>query len=65
LRRQRRAQRRLLLLQTEVDSQLLLCKELEQRELQLLHRQQEMAASQAWHQQRLQESQQVRSLLGL
>ena len=41
-----REQRRLELMLRQQDSQLLLLKELEERQLQLLHRQQEMAESQ-------------------
>lgn len=48
-RREARALQRLLLLQTSLDSQHLLVKELRQREQLLLHRQQEMAESLSYH----------------
>lgn len=47
-RRVRRAQRRLSLVQMEQDSLLLRLKELEQRRLSLLHRQEEMEASRSF-----------------
>jgi hypothetical protein len=47
--RQARAARRALLLQLELESQLLRCKELDQRHQQLLHRQQETLESEAFH----------------
>lgn len=48
LRAEKRAQARLLLLQLEMDHQLLRQKELEQRRLQLLHRQAEMAEARSF-----------------
>lgn len=48
-RRQVRAAKRALLLQLELESQLLRCKELEQRHQTLLHRQQETVESEAFH----------------
>ena len=47
-RKQKRAQKRLLLLQLETDHQLLLVKELSQRQQQLEHRQQELQESRAY-----------------
>jgi hypothetical protein len=47
--RQARAARRALLLQLELESQLLRCKELDQRHQLLLHRQQETLESEAFH----------------
>ena len=47
--RQARAAQRALLLQLELESQLLRCKELEQRNQLLLHRQQETRESEAFH----------------
>jgi hypothetical protein len=47
--RQARAAQRALLLQLELESQLLRCKELEQRRQVLLHRQQETLESEAFH----------------
>jgi hypothetical protein len=47
--RQEKAARRALLLQLELESQLLRCKELEQRHQQLLHRQQETLESEQFH----------------
>jgi hypothetical protein len=47
--RQARAAQRALLLQLELESQLLRCKELDQRHQLLLHRQQETAESEAFH----------------
>jgi hypothetical protein len=47
--RQARAARRALLLQLELESQLLRCKELEQEHQALLHRQQETLESEAFH----------------
>lgn len=52
-RKTRRAQRRLLLLQLQTDSQLLLVKELLQQQAQLRHRQLEMQESRLWHQEHL------------
>jgi hypothetical protein len=49
--RQQRAARRALLLQLELESQLLRCKELEQQHQALLHRQQETLESEAFHSQ--------------
>ena len=49
VKRQQRAARRALLLQLELESQLLRCKELEQRHQQLLHRQQETRESEEFH----------------
>jgi hypothetical protein len=46
---QARAARRALLLQLELESQLLRCKELEQRHQLLLHRQRETLESEAFH----------------
>lgn len=53
IRRQRLAQRRLLLLQQAVDSQLLYLKELSQRQLQRQHRLQEMQESREYREQQL------------
>jgi hypothetical protein len=47
--RQARAAQRVLLLQLELESQLLRCKELDQLEQQLQHRQQETVESEAFH----------------
>ena len=47
--RQQKAVQRALLLQLELESQLLRCKELEQEHQLLLHRQQETAESEAFH----------------
>jgi hypothetical protein len=49
--RQERAARRALLLQLELESQLLRCKELEQQHQLLLHRRQETLESEAFHSQ--------------
>jgi predicted RNA-binding protein YlxR (DUF448 family) len=47
--RQERAAKRALLLQLELESQLLRCKELDQQHQQLLHRQQETRESEEFH----------------
>jgi hypothetical protein len=47
--RQARAAQRALLLQLELESQLLRCKELEQQHQLLLHRQRETSESEAFH----------------
>jgi hypothetical protein len=47
--RQEKAARRALLLQLELESQLLRCKELEQQHQLLLHRRQETQESEAFH----------------
>jgi hypothetical protein len=47
--RQERAAQRALLLQLELESQLLRCKELEQQHQLLLHRQQETSESEEFH----------------
>mgnify|MGYP003592756375 CR=1 FL=1 len=47
--RQARAAKRVLLLQLELESQLLRCKELDQRELGLLHRQVETREAEEFH----------------
>lgn len=47
--RQARAAQRVLLLQLELESQLLRCKELDQQHQLLLHRQQETLESEAFH----------------
>jgi hypothetical protein len=47
--RQKRAAQRALLLQLELESQLLRCKELDQEHQLLLHRQQETQESEAFH----------------
>ena len=49
VKRQARAAKRALLLQLELESQLLRCKELEQRNLLLQHRQQETQASEEYN----------------
>lgn len=48
--RAEKAQLRMVLLQLEMESQLLRCKELEQQHLMLLHRQRETEESEAFHQ---------------
>jgi hypothetical protein len=60
--RQAKAARRALLLQLELESQLLRCKELEQQHQVLLHRQQETRESEAFHSPPAQE---LREALGL
>jgi len=59
--RQAKAARRALLLQLELESQLLRCKELDQRHQLLLHRQQETLESEAFHSPPAQE---LREILG-
>jgi hypothetical protein len=61
-RRQAKAARRALLLQLELESQLLRCKELDQQHQLLLHRQQETLESEAFHSLPAQE---LRETLGL
>jgi hypothetical protein len=60
--RQARAAQRAMLLQLELESQLLRCKELDQQHQLLLHRQQETLESEAFHSPPAQE---LREVLGL